>query len=113
MNKEIFDKMIEVYKPNGLDWMGTPITVNNPLTVQRVCDGELSCVALLTKNSVRKLQMLRPKNVELFNEWVWLFYAIYVSESCPSTPYTEMQQDLREQTNNEIYGINMNLKRSF
>ena len=43
-----FDKMIEVYKPNGFDWMGTPITKDNPINVYQVCDGELSCVALLT-----------------------------------------------------------------
>lgn len=113
MNKEVFDRMIEIYKPNGYDWMGTPITKNNQLYVQQVCDGELSCAALLTKNSLRKLQIIRTKNVDLYNEWVWLFYAINLSMASPSLPYIEMQQDLREQTNNEIYGINMKLKRSY
>ncbi len=110
MNNEILDKMIEVYKPNGFDWMGTPITKNNPVNVYRVCDGECSCIALLTKNSLRKLQMVRAKDKDLFNEWNWLFYAIYVSSASPLTSYTEMQQELRNQTNEKIY--KKQLKRS-
>ena len=112
MNKEILDKMIEVYKPNGFDWMGTPITKDNQINVYQVCDGELSCVALLTKNSVRKLQMIRSKNKDLFDEWNWLFYAIYVSSASPLTAYTEMQQELRSQTNEVLYGKKLELKRS-
>ena len=113
MNKEVFDKMIETYKPNGYDWMGIPVTKNNTLGAYHVCDGEISCVALLSKSGIRKLHMIRTRNVDLYNEWVWLFYAINVSMESPSLPYIEMQQDLREQTNNEIYGIGMKLKRSF
>lgn len=112
MNKEIYDKMIEVYKPNGYDWMGTPITKDNQVNVYQTCDGELSCIALLTKNSVRKLQMIRSKNRDLFNEWNWLFYAIYVSSASPSNALVEMQQELRNQTNEEIYGKKLELKRS-
>ena len=113
MNKEVLDNMVKIYKPNGYDWMGIPVTNKNPLGVYHVCDGEVSTIALISRSGARRLQILRTKNVDLYNEWVWLFYAINLSMTSPSLPYIEMQDELREQTNNEIYGINMNLKRSF
>lgn len=108
------NKMIDIYKPNGYDWMGTPITKTNPLTYHHIIrkhDGETSVEngALLTKSSHRKLNMLATKDPDLYEEWQWLFYAINVSMTHPLLPYKEMMDELREQTNREIYSKGMKL----
>lgn len=106
--QELVIKMIDIYKPNGFDWMGTPITKKNPLSYHHIIKKDsnnttLSNGALLTKNSHRKLNIIESKNPDLFDEWQWLFYAINESYTHPSYAYYEMMDELREQTNKEIY----------
>ena len=108
LEQEMLNKMIYIYKPNGYDWMGTPITKSNPLTYHHIIkrkDGETSISngALLTKSSHRKLNMLMTKDPDLFDEWQWLFYAINESLTKPSYAYIEMMNELKEQTDREIY----------
>lgn len=108
LEQQALNKMIDIYKPNGYDWMGTPITRNNPLTYHHIikrCEGETTVEngALLTKSSHRKLNMLQYRNPDLYDEWQWLFYAINVSMTHPLLPYVEMMEELRAQTDREIY----------
>ena len=115
LEQETIKKMIDIYTPNGFDWMGSPITKKNPLTYHHIVkrkDSETTVEngALLTKSSHRKLNMLESRNKDLFDEWQWLFYAINYSETHPSFAYTEMMNELKEQTNEELYGPKLVLK---
>ena len=106
--REVIKQMVEIYKPNGYDWMGAPITKNNPLTYHHIVkrkEGETSIEngALLTKSSHRKLNILESLDKDLYDEWQWLFYAINESGYHPVRAYVEMMNELKEETNNEIY----------
>ena len=119
MNKQeqdIINKMIKIYTPNGYDWMGFPITKNNKLTYHHIemkkDDGPttISNGALLTKSSHRLLNILKTKDVDLYEEWQWLFYAINISYTHPNYAYSEMINELRGQTLNVIYNKEKRLK---
>ena len=109
VEQKVLDQMIEIYKPNGYDWMGTPITSSNKLTYHHIVKekdgGEVSISngALLTKSSHRLLHMLESRNMDLYEEWQWLFYAINISGVHPLKPYQEMISELRKRTKEVIY----------
>jgi len=116
LEQELLSKLIIIYKPNGYDWMGTPITKDNPLTYHHIekrndNNTTLQNGALLTKSSHRKLHMLESRDIDLYNEWNWLFYAINYSETHPSYALSEMMYELKEQTDNEIYDKGLVLKK--
>ena len=118
LEQEMIQKMVDIYKPNGIDWMGTPITKSNPLTYHHIVErknGETSVEngALLTKSSHRKLNILKSLDKDLYDEWQWLFYAINLSCTKPSYAYYEMMYELKEQTNEEIYNKSMKLKKNY
>ena len=109
LEQEMLSKLVTIYNPNGYDWMGTPITKNNPLTYHHIVKRDegnttLENGALLTKSSHRKLNMLESKDIDLYNEWNWLFYAINYSETHPSYALSEMMYELKDQTDKIIYG---------
>lgn len=115
LEQELLQKLINIYKPNGYDWMGTPITKNNQLTYHHIEKNNgnnttLENGALLTKSSHRKLNILETKDVDLYDEWNWLFYAINYSETHPSYALSEMMYELKEQTDEVIYGKAKSLK---
>ena len=115
LEQELIKKMIIIYKPNGIDWMGTPITKDNQLTYHHIEDNNghnttLENGALLTKSSHRKLNMLKSRNIDLYNEWNWLFYAINYYGTHPSYALTEMMLELKDQTEKEIYCNKLQLK---
>ena len=115
LEQQLIELLVKIYKPNGYDWMGTPITKNNPLTYRHIVkkDGNnttLSNGALLTKSSHRKLNMLESRDLDLYNEWNWLFYAINCSETNPSYAYLEMMEELKNKTNEVIYGKEKSLR---
>ena len=112
LEQELLMKLIATHKPNGYDWMGTPITKNNKLSYHHIEKNNgnnttLSNGALLTKISNRKLNILQKSNPDLFDEWNWLFYAINESETRPSYAYCEMMQELKEQTDREVYKLRL------
>ena len=114
LEQEMLDKLVDIYTPNGYDWMGTPITKKNPLTYHHIVKKDennttLDNGALLTKSSHRKLNMLESRDIDLYDEWNWLFYAINYSETHPSTAYHEMIEELKNQTNELIYGKDKSL----
>ena len=115
LEQELISKMVEIYKPNGYDWMGKPITNKNPLTYHHIVKKDdnnttLENGALLTKSSHRLLNMLESRDIDLYNEWNWLFYAINFSETHPSYAYIEMMEELKSQTEEIIYGKEKQLK---
>ncbi len=106
--QEVLKQMVNIYTPNGYDWMDTPITKNNPLTYhhiigRKVGNTSVSNGALLTKSSHRRLNMLKTKDNDLYEEWQWLFYAINVSMTHPLLPYKEMMEELKMQTEEVLY----------
>lgn len=118
MNREeqiLLSKLISIYTPNGYDWMGVPITKDNPLTYHHIekrngNNTTLQNGALLTKSAHRKLHMLENRDIDLYNEWNWLFYAINYSETHPSYAYCEMIEELKNKTKEIIYGQEKTLK---
>ena len=113
LEQDVLNKMIKIYKPDGYDWMGTPITKTNPLTYHHIIkrnEGETSISngALLTKSSHRKLNMLESRDKDLYDEWQWLFYAINYSFTKPLPPYVEMMEELKTETNDVLYGKDKN-----
>lgn len=97
MNEEdILKKMIIIYRPNGYDWMCEKITEENPLTSKNIVE----TAALLTSNSIKKLELLKNVDLDLYNEWEWLFMAINLNETHPIIAHNEMMNELRDETNN-------------
>lgn len=62
--KEVLAKMLEIYQPNGIDWMGYKMTPNNPYTFHHIVerrDGgsySINNGAILTKNAHNYLNYL-------------------------------------------------------
>ena len=118
MNKDeqsILSRMIEIYKPDGYDWMGTKEKKNNPFTYHHIVkrkNGETTVEngAILTKKSHQLLNKLQARNEDLFDSWQWLFMEINHSNNPPSTALLEEIRDLRKQTKEFIYGEPRQLK---
>ena len=114
LEQEMLKRLIDIYKPDGYDWMGVPITKNNPLTYHHIEKNNgknttLENGALLTKRAHRLLNILQSKNKDLYDEWNWLFYAINYYGTHPSIALKEMMYELKDQTELEIYGKKLTL----
>ena len=100
MNTEeqiVLQRMIEIYKPGDIDWMGTKIKKNNPLTFHYIVkrkkgDTIVSNGALLTRKSHQVLNKLQARNRDLYDKWQWLFIEINCSNSSPNTAHLEENQ---------------------
>ena len=112
--KQIILEMTEIYKPNGYDWMGTKISKNNPLTYHHIigkkrCDATLENGALLTKSSHKKLNSLKVKGSITFDDWQFLFMDINKSNAPLTEEHIQRIQELRQDTERELYGKSMKL----
>lgn len=118
MNTEeqiVLKQMIEIYRPIDIDWMGTKIKKNNPLTFHHIVkrkygDTIVSNGALLTKKSHQLLNKLESRNKDLFDRWQWLFVEINCSNTYPSSAYLEEIKELRRETKEFLYGKQKTLK---
>ena len=92
------EEMFKIYKPDKTDWMNEEFSSENPL-VCLVCnfDGNFF-TSLLSIESIDKLATLMVSNEDLYNEWMWLFYAIYECETKPLRAHKEMMAELQEET---------------
>lgn len=111
----ILQRMIEIYKPGDIDWMGTKIKKNNPLTYHHIVkrkkgDTIVSNGALLTRKSHQVLNKLQARNTDLYDKWQWLFIEINCSNSSPNTAHIEEMKELRKETKEFLYGKPKTLK---
>lgn len=85
-NKILVDQMIEIYKPQEIDWMSYLITTKNTLTFHHIIEkskGGLTCIengALLTKKAHRALNVLAIKDDILYREWNEFFVDLNASK---------------------------------
>ncbi|MCI7332733.1 MAG: hypothetical protein MSH48_03595 [Mollicutes bacterium] len=113
--QRVIKEMIEIYKPNGYDWMGNRISKKNVLTFHHIVKRKIGRTikengALLTQKSHQRLNKLETHNQDLFERWQWLFIRINCSGMPPSVELISEIQALKEETNNFIYGKQSQLK---
>ena len=98
-NQILLRQLIEIYQPNGFDWLMYQITKKNTLTLHHVDElsegGKLSInnAALLTKKSHRALNMCESRDTYLYvviNE----FFREVIENAGPMTP--ELIEESRE-----------------
>ena len=81
MNQELI-RLIEIYKPMGIDWMCFQITKKNPYSfhhIKKQQDGGLLIIengAILSKKSHRLLNWIEEKYPVLYLDWEELFSLI-------------------------------------
>lgn len=105
--QRVIKEMIEIYKPNGYDWMGNRISKKNVLTFHHIVKRKIGRTikengALLTQKSHQRLNKLEAHNQDLFERWQWLFIRINYSGMPPSVELISEIQALKEETNNFI-----------
>lgn len=80
--KPILSEMLEIYKPNGTDWMGYKVSKQNPYTChhikEKANDGELTIdnIAILTLQAHRLLHKLSKLCPEGYRDFQNLFMEI-------------------------------------
>lgn len=102
--KGILKVMIEIYKPDGIDWMGFELSRHNPYTFHHIkekCNrGKVNVNngAILTKNAHRLLNILEKDYPIAYEHYQNLFKRINANKG----PLTD---DLKE----DIYGMLLDL----
>lgn len=108
-NKIILQEMIEIYKPDSMDWMQYNITKKNILTlyhIRKICEGGLTTtynVALLTKSAHRVLNKVESIDKELYEAWNELFRLINIAKQPPCSEYISEAAKLKVYTKSIIY----------
>lgn len=113
--QRVIKEMIEIYKPNEYDWMGSRISKKNVLTFHHIVKRKEGLTikengALLTQKSHQRLNKLEAHNKELFERWQWLFVLINTSNMPPNEDMVAQIQELKEETTSFIYGKESGLK---
>ena len=108
-NKILLNQMIDIYKPDGFDWMSYQITKKNILTFHHILEatkGGLATIengALITKKAHRILNILTTYDYLLYEEWQQLFCYINKSRQ-PMDDYAKgYSRALKKHTQNIIY----------
>ena len=73
MNQELV-KLLEIYKPMGIDWMCFQITKKNPYSFHHIKKQQNG--AILSKKSHRLLNWIEEKYPLLYLDWEELFFLI-------------------------------------
>lgn len=113
--QRVIKEMIEIYKPDEYDWMGSRISKKNVLTFHHIVKRKEGLTikengALLTQKSHQRLNKLEAHNKELFERWQWLFVLINTSNMPPNEDMVAQIQELKEETTSFIYGKESGLK---
>lgn len=113
--QRVIKEMIEIYKPDEYDWMGSRISKKNVLTFHHIVKRKEGLTikengALLTQKSHQRLNKLEAHNKELFERWQWLFVLINTSNMPPNEDMIAQIQELKEETTSFIYGKESGLK---
>lgn len=113
--QRVIKEMIEIYKPDDYDWMGSKISKKNVLTFHHIVRRKTGRTirengALLTQKSHERLNKLEAHNQDLFERWQWLFVRINCSGMPPSEELINEIQALKKETSDFIYGKTSELK---
>ena len=102
-NATVLDKMITIYKPNGVDWMGYRLTKGNPYTYHHIKEKRnggkvtLSNGAILTKEAHNELNMLDRFCPEAYEEYQAIFrYINSFNGPIPEDKYDLLMQEIAE-----------------
>ena len=108
-NQILLRQLIEIYQPNGFDWLMYQITKKNTLTlhhVDEVSEGGILCIenaALLTKKSHRALNMCESRDTYFYvviNE----FFREVIENAGPMTQeLIEESRDLKKSLTRTLY----------
>ena len=108
-NQVLLRQLIEIYQPNGFDWLMYQITKSNTLTLHHVDEvsegGKLTVAnsAILTKKSHRALNMCESRDPYLYiiiNE----FFREIVEKAGPLSPeMIEESKDLKRSLTRTLY----------
>lgn len=108
-NQILVRNMIEIYKPDGIDWMSYQITKNNKLTFHHIKEasrgGETSIEngALVTIKGHRILNIIEAKDFLLYKDWNELFEQINKANKPLDNYYKEQSRSLKEYTQKILY----------
>jgi len=94
MSGKILEELIDIFQPNGIDWLGDNISEDNPITyhhiVKKACGGRKSLDngALLTKRSHKYLHsILEQKNYETYLKLNDCFKELNKTKQPPTNDY--------------------------
>ena len=101
---DVLKRMIEIYRPDGIDWMGFSTSRYNPYTFHHIkekcnrgkCD--INNGAILTKNAHRLLNILQRDYHDAYEDYQNLFRRINNSKS-----------PIDDETLEDIYGMLLDL----
>ena len=97
------EEMNTIYKPNGYDWMNSKYNSDSELASFNLIDfNNMVFNTILTKDNYKKFKSLEYENIDLYHEYEWLFYAIYLSNTNPSYAYIEMMNELNQERLNLV-----------
>ena len=94
MKRELID-LIEIFKPNGRDWMDYVMTKNNPYTFHHIKEKrnggklEVSNGAIITKHAHIYLNHLDVNYHRIYNELNYMFKQLNMSYKPPTDEYYE------------------------
>lgn len=101
--------MIEIYKPEIMDWMQYQITKKNILTlhhIKKACEGGIASIdngAIVTKKAHRILNKIEAIDSVLYDEWNILFRLINDAKKPPCPEYIMEAKKLKAYTQKKIY----------
>ena len=99
--KEILVQMLNIYQPNGIDWMGYKMTENNPYTFHHIKekrDGgkyEITNGAILTEQAHKYLNYLDSYSPEAYEEYQKMFRFINsLNGPIPDDLYNDIYEEI-------------------
>ena len=92
------------------DWMNREISDNNSLCYNTFKYNNTVFHAMLTESSMYHLSLVESFNADIYEEWLWLFYAINENEGYINPAYNEMIDELNEECE-LIYNKNRKIKK--
>ena len=99
--RSILTEMINIYKPNGIDWMGYKMTKNNPYTFHHIQESrnrgnyDINNGAILTKDAHEYLNYLDSFCPEAYEEYQKIFRFINsLNGPIPDYLYQELYEDI-------------------
>ena len=93
--KKVLIDMIEIYKPNGIDWLEYKLSKNNPYTFHHIREKrnggkyEIRNGAILTKNAHIYLNHLDVCYHKIYKELNYMFKQLNMTMKPPTDEYYE------------------------
>ncbi len=108
-NQLLLRELIEIYNPDGYDWLSYQITRQNILTIHHIIkrvDGgsfDLDNLALLTKRAHRALNICESKDLSLYLEINAFFEEIVTLRTALDSYYKEESKEYKKALARVLY----------